>query len=201
MYFFCLQCCLPLTSLYVQFWDMGDIKEKNMYIFQFEKVNASDVCCLFWKKKKNGEKHKIKYFLTYSIVSGLLLNLFTAPVVSFVSQHQEQWQEYMAIRLIIFHNSASDPTPLTSAAHSTQANKQAAALFFSLVQPQEVAHSSLPSVCLMPWVHIGASRISWQSDYENSFFFPLCGAHMKPLHLLAHSCLHCSNYLPRIYCH
>lgn len=51
-------------------------KRKYDVYFWFEKLNASNVCCLFWRKKK--KKREIKYFLTSSEGLVLMQTLCTA---------------------------------------------------------------------------------------------------------------------------
>lgn len=59
-----------------------------MYIFRIQKLNASDVCCLFWKKKetkkKRDNKQRIKYFLSSSECLAYCRICFAATTISFI---------------------------------------------------------------------------------------------------------------------
>lgn len=175
----------------------GGVKENMMCIFQFEKFKASDVCCLFWKRKKGEKKHEIKYFLSSSSVSGWLLNLFSASTVSFVSQHQEQRKEYMAIHLsLTFQVQIPLSSPPLPTRHTPTSRPQTLpSLLFSFRK------WLIPHCCLCGWrPECTSVPQASQDDFCGNWFYSLCGPHMKTLHLWEHrSALHCSSQFPLIY--
>lgn len=148
-------------------------------------------------KEKKGEKHKIKYFLSSSSVSGWLLNLFSASTVSFVSQHQEQRKEYMAIHLsLTFQVQIPLSSPPLPTRHTPTSRPQPLpSLLFSFRK------WLIPHCCLCGWFPECTSvPQASQDDFCENWFYSLCGPHMKPLHLLEHrSALHCSSQFPLIY--
>lgn len=99
-----------------------------------------------------GEKntHKNKYFLSSSSMFGLLLNLFSASTVSFVSQRKRQprsIQPFVSVSHFRFSPPLYIPKFLASAAHSTHPDTQASALFPHSCSPSG-SGSFLTAVCV-----------------------------------------------------